>query len=104
MQRRVLGVEANLWPGPRQLHLPWKTIPGCHSRSQACGYADANDHDDLHRDPAFKLACGRLPESGDDLASQPTISRWENAPALRTLLRLGYAMIDGSVSRCASCW
>ena len=37
------------------------------------------------RDPAFKLACGRLPESGDDLASQPTISRWENAPDLRTL-------------------
>jgi hypothetical protein len=60
----------------------------------ACGYADANDHDDLRRDPAFKLACGRLPESGDDLASQPTISRWENAPDLRTLLRLGYAMID----------
>ena len=28
----------------------------------ACGYADANDHDDLRRDPAFKLACGRLPE------------------------------------------
>jgi hypothetical protein len=34
------------------------------------------------------LACGRLPESGDDLASQPTLSRWENAPDLRTLIRL----------------
>jgi hypothetical protein len=42
----------------------------------ACGYPDA---DDLRRDPAFRLACGRLPESGDDLASQPTMSRWENA-------------------------
>jgi hypothetical protein len=30
----------------------------------------------------------------DDLASQPTISRWENARDLRTLLRLGHAMID----------
>jgi Transposase DDE domain group 1 len=60
----------------------------------ACGYPDADDLDDLRRDPAFKLACGRLPESGDDLASQPTISRWENAPDLRTLLRLGRAMID----------
>jgi len=60
----------------------------------ACGYPDADDLDDLRSDPAFKLACGRLPESGDDLASQPTISRWENAPDLRTLLRLGYAMID----------
>jgi len=55
----------------------------------ACGYPDADDLDDLRCDPAFKLACGRLPESGDDLASQPTISRWENAPDLRTLLRLG---------------
>ena len=60
----------------------------------ACGYPDADDLDDLRCDPAFKLACGRLAESGDDLASQPTISRWENAPDLRTLLRLGYAMID----------
>jgi hypothetical protein len=60
----------------------------------ACGYPDADDLDHLRRDPAFKLACGRLPESGDDLASQPTISRWENAPDLCTLLRLGYAMVD----------
>ena len=54
----------------------------------ACGYSDADDLDDLRKDPAFKLACGRLPESGDDLASQPTMSRWENAPDLRTLIRL----------------
>ena len=53
----------------------------------ACGYPDADDLDDLRKDPAFKLACGRLPESGDDLASQPTMSRWENAPDLRTLIR-----------------
>ena len=60
----------------------------------ACGYPDADDLDALRHDPAFKLACGRLPDSGDDLASQPTMSRWENAADRRTLLRLGYAMID----------
>ena len=60
----------------------------------ACGYPDADDLDDLRYDPAFKLACNRLPDSGADLASQPTMSRWENAPDLRTLLRLGYGMID----------
>ena len=38
----------------------------------ACGYPDANDLDDLRQDPAFKLACGRLPETGVDLTSQPT--------------------------------
>ena len=42
-----------------------------------CGYPDGNDFDRLRFDPAFKLACGRLPDSGGDLCSQPTISRWE---------------------------
>jgi hypothetical protein len=60
----------------------------------ACGYPDADDLDDLRKDPGFKLACGWLPESGDDLASQPTMSRWENAPDLRTLVRLTHAMVD----------
>ena len=46
----------------------------------ACGYADCNDLDTLRADPAFKMACGRLPDSGADLASQPTLSRLENAP------------------------
>jgi hypothetical protein len=60
----------------------------------ACGYPDADDLDDLRRDPAFKLACGRLPESGDDLHSQPTMSRWENAPDQRTLIRMARTMVD----------
>jgi Transposase DDE domain group 1 len=60
----------------------------------ACGYPDADDLDDLRRDPAFKLACGRLPETGDDLHSQPTMSRWENAPDRRTLIRMARAMVD----------
>src|SRR4030081_417549 len=54
----------------------------------ACGYEDADDLDRLRFDPAFKLACGRLPDTGRDLCSQPTISRWENAPNLRDLIRL----------------
>jgi Transposase DDE domain group 1 len=37
-----------------------------------CGYEDADDLDVLRCDPAFKLACGRLPDSGRDLCSQPT--------------------------------
>ena len=60
----------------------------------ACGYEDADDLDSLRTDPAFKLACGRLPESGSDLMSQPTVSRWENAPGLRDLVRLGRVMVD----------
>lgn len=60
----------------------------------ACGYEDADDLDLLRTDPGFKLACGRLPDTGRDLCSQPTISRWENAPDLREVIALSYAMID----------
>ncbi len=60
----------------------------------ACGYPDADDLDDLRTDPAFKLACGRLPERGGDLASQPTMSRWENALDRRTLIQMARAMVD----------
>jgi len=42
----------------------------------ACRYEDADDLDHLRTDLGFKLACGRLPDSGDDLCSQPTVSRW----------------------------
>jgi hypothetical protein len=60
----------------------------------ACGYPDANDLDNLRFDPALKMACGRLPDTGTDLASQPTLSRLENAPGLRDLIRLSHGMID----------
>jgi hypothetical protein len=60
----------------------------------ACGWEDADDLDHLRTDPAFKLACGRLPDSGHDLCSQPTVSRWENAPTLREVVRMTYAMVD----------
>ena len=60
----------------------------------ACGYEDGNDLDHLRGDPAFKLACGRLPDTGRDLCSQPTVSRLENAPHLREVIRLSYALVD----------
>ena len=59
-----------------------------------CGYEDADDLDVLRCDPAFKLACGRLPDNGRDLCSQPTLSRLENAPGLKDVIRLTYAFVD----------
>jgi len=81
----------------------------------ACGYEDADDLDRLRTDPALKLACGRLPDTGRDLCSQPTVSRWENAPSLRDLIRLmgvminlycaSYAVLRGNQdARTASIW
>ena len=58
------------------------------------GYADANDCDTLRNDPAFKMAVGRLPESGADLCSQPTMCRLENLPS-----RHGVVPDDGGNGR-----
>lgn len=60
----------------------------------ACGYEDANDLDTLRTDPALKLACGRLPDSGADLCSQPTMSRLENMPTRREVRAMLGAMVD----------
>jgi len=60
----------------------------------AAGYEDADDCDALRDDPAFKMAVGRRPESGDPLCSQPTMSRLENAPGWRALGRMMAAMVD----------
>lgn len=60
----------------------------------ALGYEDADDADALRGDPALKAACERLPISGPDLASQPTLSRLENRVSRTQLLRLAYALGD----------
>jgi len=59
----------------------------------ASGYEDCDDAKALRSDPAFKLAQNVLP-SGPELASQPTLSRLENWPDLRALLRMARALVD----------
>src|SRR6185437_11205070 len=58
----------------------------------ACGYEDQLDADALRSDPLLKLVCGRLPETGADLASQATMSRLENAVDRRACYRLAVAL------------
>jgi len=58
----------------------------------ACGYPDANDAARLADDPIHKLLIDRHPIEGDTLASQPTLSRFENAVGPRALYRLGEAL------------
>ena len=60
----------------------------------ACGYEDANDCKTLREDPGFKAACDRLPLSGADLASQPTMSRFENRISRTDLYRIAKAFAD----------
>jgi hypothetical protein len=83
-------------------HLPeWRKRRGRHSMLSllkqrvyqiACGYEDQNDSDFLRSDPLLKPVCGVLPESGEDLASQPTICRMENAVSARACYRIAEAL------------
>ena len=79
----------------------WRKRRGRHSLASlvrqrifqiACGYEDQNDSDSLREDPLLKMVCGSLPESGADLASQPTISRLENAATKRSCYRIAEAI------------
>ncbi len=59
------------------------------------GYEDANDSNHLRHDPIYKIACGRLPEAGQNLlASQPTITRLENQVSKRDNSRIRRFYVD----------
>lgn len=65
----------------------------------ACGCPDTNDAARLAGDPIHKLLVGRDPASGEDLASQPTLCRFENAVGPKELFRMGEAMADSVLRR-----
>ena len=67
--------------------------------SMACGYADANDAARLAEDPVHKMLIGRDPVEGADLASQPTLCRFENAPDRKQLYRMSEALADAVIER-----
>jgi Transposase DDE domain group 1 len=79
----------------------WRRRPGRHDlltlvRQRlyqiTCGYEDQNDADTLRFDPLLKQVCERLPVTGQPLASQPTLSRLENAVDARACYRLAVAL------------
>jgi len=65
----------------------------------AQGYEDANDATSMRHDPLLKLAVGRSPEE-PPLASQSTLSRWENAVTPKDLLRMAAVLVDQFLARC----
>jgi hypothetical protein len=81
----------------------WRTRTGQHALETlvrqrifqiACGYEDQDDADTLRHDPLLKLVCGRLPDTGAPLASQPTLSRLDNAMNRRAWYRLAVALVQ----------
>ena len=67
--------------------------------SIACGYADANDSARLAADPMHKMLLDRDPVTGLDMASQPTLSRFENAVGPRQLYSMGAALAESVIER-----
>jgi hypothetical protein len=70
------------------LEMFWSRVYGI-----LAGYEDQNDHATLRADPVLELVADRSPED-DDLASQPTLSRFENAISLESLERLRDIFLD----------
>ena len=68
----------------------------------AAGYEDCNDATDLRHDPVLKTVVGRLPQTGPALASQPTLSRFENRVTRRELWAMAQVLVEQFVARHAA--
>jgi len=84
---------------PARIHHRFTEIIGARVIGICCGWEDAIDHNQLRDDPALKMAVGRCPETGAPLASQSTISRFENAPSKWDAGRLARALVDQFTAR-----
>jgi hypothetical protein len=84
---------------PSRIHHKLTEIIGGRVLGICCGHEDAIDHDQLRHDPALKMAVGRCPETGAPLASQSTVTRFENAPSRWDAGRLCRALVDQFTAR-----
>ncbi len=64
----------------------------------AAGYEDTNDVAHLKNDPMYKLACGQSPISEQGLASQPTLSRFENSMDSKSIYRAAVSLVDSYIA------
>jgi hypothetical protein len=94
-QDRKIGLTARLCAKLPDFRQPGKVEHGLHDLlrqriySIAAGYADGNDATGLRHDPVLKMLCDRDPIDGAALASQPTLSRFENGVSTRSVVRAG---------------
>ncbi len=64
------------------------------------GYEDANDADRLRHDPLLQIVADQ--QLGSPLGSQPTLSRWENSPSARELIRLSDTFCQQFIRLCGA--
>jgi len=78
----------------RRIHFTPEDLLKQRILQSAAGYADANDATTLRHDPIFKLLLDRLPDTGAPVASQPTISRFENSVSRTAIYRMALVLMD----------
>src|SRR5215468_1089298 len=79
---------------PRRVHFTLHDLLKQRVLQIAAGYEDANDANTLRHDPIFKLLLDRLPDTGPPLASQPTLSRFENHVSRTELYRMARVLVE----------
>lgn len=97
---RKLGLITHLADALVDKRQPWKVDHAFVDQMRqrvfgiAVGCPDGNDAALLREDPMMKLACDRDPLKGEALASQPTLSRFENAVDNKQLLTMSYRLAE----------
>jgi hypothetical protein len=82
----------------RRLHFTSEDLRKQRIFQIAAGYEDANDANTLRHDPIFKLLLDRWPETGAPLASQPTISRFDNSVSRTEIYRMALGLMDQCIA------
>jgi hypothetical protein len=95
IERLADGIEDQRDPAKRRHEL--RELLAQRIFGLACGYEDANDAARLAHDPVHKLLLGRDPVDGDALASQPTLSRFENAVDRGDLVRMSEVLLESVI-------
>ena len=88
------------WREPRKIRHRLEQLVSQRIYQIVGGYEDANDSNTLRHDPIYKIACGGLPLSGEELlASQPTMSRLENHIGKKEIGAMRRKMVEGFIRR-----
>lgn len=88
------------WRDPNKINHSLRQLVSQRVYQMVGGYEDANDSNYLRHDPFYKIACDRLPLAAQEhLASQPTMTRWENHVSKREVGRMRSQMVDGFIAQ-----
>jgi hypothetical protein len=96
---RTIAAHIREWRQPGKVEHELEALFRQRVYAIACGYEDCNDAARLAQDPIQKLMVGRSAIDEDGLASQPTLSRYENSVDRKDLYRMSMALAEAVIER-----